>query len=128
MIIRQIRGVRSISVLMSAAGFGPSTGWSWSVCCHWQRIGNRYLSSLLRSYYPCRGRRTGQLKGPSDPEAGTGSAGEERKKYMTESGNTAEREDYCFACGEANPIGLHLEFSENDGHFVTSISGSPETS
>jgi uncharacterized protein (TIGR00369 family) len=38
---------------------------------------------------------------------------------MTESGNTAEREDYCFACGEANPIGLHLEFSEDDGHFVT---------
>jgi acyl-coenzyme A thioesterase PaaI-like protein len=29
------------------------------------------------------------------------------------------REDYCFACGQENPIGLHLRFGFQDGRFVT---------
>ena len=29
------------------------------------------------------------------------------------------REDYCFACGEANPIGLHLDFHVMGNKFVT---------
>lgn len=35
-----------------------------------------------------------------------GWSGEERN--MTEDRSVAEQEDYCFACGEANPIGLHF--------------------
>ena len=46
-----------------------------------------------------------------------GWSGEERN--MTEDRSVAEQEDYCFACGEANPIGLHLEFCERDGCFTT---------
>ena len=38
---------------------------------------------------------------------------------MVEEHNAVEREDYCFACGEANPIGLHLDFHEVDGRFTT---------
>jgi acyl-coenzyme A thioesterase PaaI-like protein len=29
------------------------------------------------------------------------------------------REDYCFACGKANPVGLHLEFCIENGKFIT---------
>ena len=29
------------------------------------------------------------------------------------------REDYCFACGEANPVGLHLHFRIEDEKFIT---------
>ena len=29
------------------------------------------------------------------------------------------REDYCFACGEANPVGLHLHFHIENERFIT---------
>lgn len=29
------------------------------------------------------------------------------------------REDYCFACGEANPVGLHLHFHIANEKFIT---------
>ena len=29
------------------------------------------------------------------------------------------REDYCFACGAANPVGLHLNFRIEDDKFIT---------
>jgi uncharacterized protein (TIGR00369 family) len=28
-------------------------------------------------------------------------------------------DDGCFACGKSNPIGLHLEFEQEDGEYVT---------
>ena len=33
--------------------------------------------------------------------------------------NDVPREDYCFACGEANPIGLHLDFDFVGETFTT---------
>ena len=30
-----------------------------------------------------------------------------------------DREDYCFACGEANPVGLHLHFHIENERFIT---------
>jgi len=36
------------------------------------------------------------------------------------------RNDWCFACGKANPIGLKMEFFERDGKYVSLFTPGPE--
>ncbi|WP_337996420.1 PaaI family thioesterase [Oleispirillum naphthae] len=36
------------------------------------------------------------------------------------------RNDYCFACGKANPIGLKLKFCERGGRYVSIFTPGPE--
>lgn len=37
-----------------------------------------------------------------------------------------DRNQWCFACGRQNPIGLKLEFTEQDGKYITTFTGGPE--
>jgi uncharacterized protein (TIGR00369 family) len=37
-----------------------------------------------------------------------------------------ERNDWCFGCGKANPIGLKMEFSESDGKYISVFVPGPE--
>lgn len=38
----------------------------------------------------------------------------------------SEQNNWCFVCGEANPIGLHLTFHEEEGIYVTTFTPGPE--
>ncbi|BBB91775.1 MAG TPA: PaaI family thioesterase [Methylomusa anaerophila] len=37
-----------------------------------------------------------------------------------------ERNQWCFACGPRNPIGLKLEFREEDDNYLTTFTAGPE--
>lgn len=37
-----------------------------------------------------------------------------------------ELNQWCFACGKDNPIGLKLKFSESDGKYVAHFTGGPQ--
>lgn len=40
--------------------------------------------------------------------------------------DTEERNDWCFACGKSNPIGLKMEFAEKDGKYFSVFVPGPE--
>lgn len=37
-----------------------------------------------------------------------------------------DRNDWCFACGKLNPIGLKMEFFESDGKYISKFTPGPE--